>query len=137
MGLVAGCPQLGTPEPPLWRMGLPDGRVARVFDDLGEVLNETPFLDDLRLGPWGQVLHSDPDDCGDHVRRAGISTDADVPKYAGPAWLLARPALWTERHLRRWSRAAAAQSGFPLTDFHLLPRSDRSVHSPRKSAHSA
>ena len=111
MGLVAGCPQLGTPEPPLWRMGLPDGRVARVFDDLGEVLNETPFLDDLRLGPWGQVLHSDPDDCGDHVRRAGISTDADVPKYAGPAWLLARrgPALRTERHLRKWSRAAAAQ----------------------------
>jgi hypothetical protein len=112
MGLVAGCSKLGTPEPLLWRMGLPDGRVAPVFDDLGEVLNKTPSLDDLRLGLWGQVLHLDPDDCGDHVRLAAISTDADVLKYAVWAWLLARrgPALRTERHLRKWFRTAAAQT---------------------------
>ena len=91
MELVADCSQLGTPDPPLWRTDLAAGRVAPLFDDLGDVLNETLLPDDLCLAPWGQVLHHDPDDCGEHVCRAAISTDADVQKYAVWAWLLARP----------------------------------------------
>jgi hypothetical protein len=111
MGLVADRSQLGTPEPRPWGMGLSDGPVAPVFDDLGDVLNETLFLDDLCLGPWGHVVHPDHNACGDDARRATIATDADVLKYAVWAWHLARPgpALRTGRHPRKWSRPVAVQ----------------------------
>ena len=115
MGLVADRSHLGTPDPILWRIGLPDGRVAPVFDDLddlGDLLNEIHSFDDVCLAPWAHDGHPDHYNCGDTARRATISTGPDLLKYAVLAWHWARlgPARQTERHPRKWPRPVAAQT---------------------------
>jgi LmbE family N-acetylglucosaminyl deacetylase len=111
MELVADRSHLGTPDPILWRIGLPAGRVAQVFDDLGDLLNEIYSFDDICLAPWGHDGHPDHNACGEASPRATISTGADLLKYAVWAWQRARPgpARWTVRRPRKSPRPVAAQ----------------------------
>jgi LmbE family N-acetylglucosaminyl deacetylase len=112
MWLVADRCHLGAPGPILWRIGLPGGRVAPVFDDLGDLLNETRFLDNLYPAPWGHDGHPDHDASGEPARRDTIATGPNRLKHAVWAWCWARPdpALRTERHPQKWTWPVTAQT---------------------------
>jgi hypothetical protein len=111
MELDADRSHLGTPVPTLWRADLAAGLVAPLFDDLGDVLNETLLPDDLCLAPRGHDGHPDHNSRGKAACRVTISTGADMLRYAVWACHWARPdsALGIECRPRKGSRPVAAQ----------------------------
>jgi LmbE family N-acetylglucosaminyl deacetylase len=113
MELVADRSYLGAPDPTLGRMGLPDARVAPVFDDLRDLLIATLFLDDLCLAPWGRDGHPDHNAAAKlpiEARSQRAQTCLSTRSGPGPGPDPTRPVAAQ----KRWITSASASQIRPL-----------------------
>jgi LmbE family N-acetylglucosaminyl deacetylase len=115
-------------EPPVARLGLPDGGVAAHEAELTAALAAVLGPDDLCVAPWARDGHPDHDSAGRAALAAGASASCEVVGYLVWAWHWARPEgddlPWSacrslaltgrESARKRWAAAAFTSQLRPL-----------------------
>ena len=101
--------RLGLSVPSIARLGLADGRVADVEDEVRHAVEAIAGPEDLVLAPWWLDGHPDHDACGRAAAAAALHVGARSLHYLVWAWHWADP----ERDDLPWARCRRFDFGRP------------------------